>query len=358
MNYGVEIESYSKDLTIGLYGGKFLPFHNGHLSCILQASEMVDVLFVAVGYDDEYDKVLCEGTKFEWVSNRQRERCFSKALKNYSNIRVLSQYERRSDDYMNDVEVTKSTQELIQKVGGKIDLVFSSESEYDPYFTKYYPNSKHVILNESRSELDISATSIREKGVYESWNYLPREVQESYVKRVCLCGVESTGKSTLTKLLASAYNTNYVEEYGRTYYDELNGYHDISEPSDSPEIAISHAHYIKEAAKESNKLLLIDTDIVYTDFFHINNYGQANEFLENIIRSGVCKIDKYIYLEPHNPHELDGSRRPVTDKMREENNRLLKDLYAYHGIELEIIDEKDDLERFNKCVSIINGLFT
>lgn len=36
MNYGVEISSY-KGQKIGLYSGKFLPFHKAHLKCIMQA---------------------------------------------------------------------------------------------------------------------------------------------------------------------------------------------------------------------------------------------------------------------------------------------------------------------------------
>ena len=40
---------------------------------------------------------------------------------------------------------------------------------------------------------------------------------ESLIKRVVICGPESTGKSTLAVKLASYFKTNYVSEYARDY---------------------------------------------------------------------------------------------------------------------------------------------
>jgi len=40
-------------------------------------------------------------------------------------------------------------------------------------------------------------------------------------KSLAVIGTESSGKSTLVRNLARVYNTSYVEEYGRTYYDKF-----------------------------------------------------------------------------------------------------------------------------------------
>ena len=40
---------------------------------------------------------------------------------------------------------------------------------------------------------------------------------ESSIKKVVICGPESTGKSTLTQELASYFKTNYVSRYARDY---------------------------------------------------------------------------------------------------------------------------------------------
>lgn len=357
MNYGVEVSEYLGK-TIGVYGGKFLPFHQGHLNCILKAQSMVDVLFVVVGYDDEYDKIMCESSKVDWVSSKVRERWITKELKNFSNIRVLSHYERRSDDYMNDPSVMESNVDLIfNKLGGKVDFVFSSEVEYEEYFKKYFPfYTKHVILDSDRLDVNISATKIRTNGVYEMWDFLPKAVQEYYVKRVAICGIESAGKSHLVKMLSKIFSTNYVEEYGRLYYEEINGFDGIDQPEDYIDIAVGHTHSVNQTAKESNKILLVDTDLIYTQYFYSrsNNYNH-NQALMNLISNRAEKIDTYIYIEPHNYHELDGTRRPVTKSHREENNQYLKDMYKNYGIDLIIVDEKDRNERLEKCVKIIRG---
>jgi len=349
MNLGVPVHTY-KNKTIGYYGGKFLPFHKGHLECIMKASQQVDVLFVVIGYDDEYDKSLCENTKFKWVSNRVRERWISKELKEFPNIRVLSQYEKRSDDYMNDESVVKSNLELLEKVGGRIDICFSSEPEYEEYFNKVQPKSKHVILDAERSGVNISATKIRELGVYKSWDYLPKVVQEHYVKRVCICGVESVGKSVLVKKLASMYGTNYVNEYGREFYEEINNCHDVIEYTDLIKIAYGHNYLIEEVSKKSNKVLFVDTDNIYTQFFVAEYYGKLDNTIESIINSNSDEIDLYIYIEPTLPHELDGMRQEKSMEMKYEENEFLKELYKRYGKELKIIDSPNNLDEIKSLV--------
>ncbi|MGB1121850.1 MAG: AAA family ATPase, partial [Saprospiraceae bacterium] len=42
------------------------------------------------------------------------------------------------------------------------------------------------------------------------------------MKKIVLIGPESTGKTTLAKQLAKHYDTVWVEEYARTYIDQLN----------------------------------------------------------------------------------------------------------------------------------------
>lgn len=355
MNFGVDIKEY-EGKVIGMYGGKFSPMHIAHLSCIMKAQSMVDILFVVVGFDEEYDKNLYVDSKLEYMTARERERIISRELRNFPNIRVFSQRERRSEDYMNDYYVTLATQSIIKRCGGKIDYVFSSENEYEPYFNKYYPNSKHIVLDNDREEFDISATKIRSEGVYKHWNLLPKATQEHFVKRVAICGIESAGKTHLLKMLSSYLNTTHLEEYGRLYYDELNSYTDVASINDYAEIAVGHVHQMNLAARDANKVLLVDTDLIYTQYFHNREYDFGDPTLDTMIEENLEKIDTYIYIEPHNYHELDGTRRPVDEEARKEYNQMLKNIYKSYGKNIIIVDEVDRNKRFSECLKIIENI--
>ena len=44
--------------------------------------------------------------------------------------------------------------------------------------------------------------------------------ESSEIKRIVICGPESTGKSTLTQILASHYNTSFVNEFARDFLQD------------------------------------------------------------------------------------------------------------------------------------------
>lgn len=354
MDFGPEIEAYA-DKRIGIYGGKFLPFHRGHLSYIMRAQSMVDVLFVVVHYDEVFESALCEGTKFEYVGPEVRERWLAEELKPFPNIRVISAYEHRSNDYMNDPSIWDSYRELERRIG-HIDVVFSGEDSYAEYYEKYLPGAENVAFYQDRPVVDISATRIREMGVNEGWDYLPRSVQNWYVKRVAICGIESVGKTYLSNMLAKAYSTTSVPEYGRLYYEHLNAYSDVAVRADFADIAAGQVHTLNLGAREANRALIADTDLVYTAWFHMKEYGEKDPVVDALIKARAEKIDCWLYIEPRNPHVLDGTRLPVTDEHRAQNNASLKALYAEYGIELTVIDSADRGERFEAAVAAVRSV--
>ena len=118
----------------------------------------------------------------------------------------------------------------------------------------------------------------------------------SDVKRVCLLGAESTGKTTLAKALAKRFGTVWNPEYGRPYTQ-------IGRPPDAPWTSYEFTHiariqcwYEDFLAGLARNVLFTDTDAFTTAVFHEVYLGTpATEFDELVRRPYdlflVCGLD-------------------------------------------------------------------
>ena len=195
-------------------------------------------------------------------------------------------------------------------------------------------------LNIKREEINISSTEIR-KNPYKYYDFLPKIVQRYYVKKVCVIGTESCGKSTLVRNLAKYFNTTYVEEAGRFICDEAGGI-DNMQKYHYFEILFKHKQIEKEAKEHANKVLIIDTDSLITLYYYqlgFKNDNQKDKDFENIATSisNLNNYDLYIFLEPDVKWVQDGTRTYGSDEVREKNNKKLKQILDKNGIKYTII---------------------
>lgn len=314
-------------MTTGFIGGKFLPLHLGHVYAIVHASSMVDELYVVLSHSEKRDLELCEGTEMSYIPARIRLRWLSQLTKDMPHVRVISiEDDQGNEDY----DWFQGAERIKEEIGKPIDFVFSSELEYSEIFEKLYPTSKHILIDPTRRQVGISATKIREEGVFHHWAFLPDLVKPYFVKRVVIVGTESCGKSTLTKNLAKIYNTSYVKEYGRTVCEELGGCDGIIIEEDYLKIAYGHKMMEIEAIKKANKLVFIDTEAIVTQFYsHLYN-DVYQPVLDEIAK--LQTYDLWLFLEPDISWVDDGLRVHGIDSVRNENNHHLKRLLEQHQI--------------------------
>lgn len=98
--------------------------------------------------------------------------------------------------------------------------------------------------------------------------------QPANIVKVVLFGPESTGKSTLSELLARHYNTVWVPEYAREYLqDKWNNQRRTCEQKDLIPIAIGQMGLENELAKKADKILICDTDLLETKVYSEEYYG-------------------------------------------------------------------------------------
>jgi HTH-type transcriptional regulator, transcriptional repressor of NAD biosynthesis genes len=216
--------------------------------------------------------------------------------------------------------------------------VFSSENEYNDIFKEIYSDSKHVLIDPTRAHVNISATSIRNEGVFRHWEFIPDFVKPYFIKKVVVVGTESCGKSTLTKNLAKIYNTTYVGEYGRTVCEELGGCDGIIVKEDYHKIAYGHKMEEFKAIEKANKLVFIDTEAIVTQFYSNLYNNEHQTVLDEIAK--LQDYDLWLYLEPDVTWVDDGLRVHGEETVRDQNNKHLKTLLNKHNINYKIIGGK------------------
>ncbi|MBK5210129.1 MAG: ATP-binding protein [Flavobacteriaceae bacterium] len=94
------------------------------------------------------------------------------------------------------------------------------------------------------------------------------------IVKVVLFGPESSGKTTLSKLLARHYNTVWVPEYAREYLQKKwNNERKTCENSDMLPIAEGQMKLENELAQKADQILICDTDLLETKVYSEEFYG-------------------------------------------------------------------------------------
>lgn len=336
---------------VGMYGGKFLPFpHQGHVFAMIKASTMVDELHVIVSHDTEYERSLCKGSKVEHVEYTMRLRWWTQIAKDLPHVHIHEVYEHQTGDFS---DWERGRDGIVKAIGKPIDVVFSSEHDYTPIFNKLYPNAEHVVIDSDRETYNISGTKIRTEGVIKHWDMIPKIVQPYFAKKVVIVGTESCGKSTLVKNLATLFNTSYVEEFGRTFYERLGGCEGITIAEDYPEIAFEHKYQEKVQLQSANKVMFIDTEAIVTQYYSELYLGESQKVLDGIIK--MQEYDLWLFLEPDVEWVNDGTRSFGEDVVRDRNNTFLKSMLSHYGIDYTTI-KGSYKDRLNQAVSEIENI--
>ena len=130
------------------------------------------------------------------------------------------------------------------------------------------------------------------------------------LKRVAITGPESTGKSELSRKLASHYNTVYVPEYAREYIDKLNR---LYTESDILVIAKGQVQAEDDRITQANGLLFCDTELLVTKIWSEVKYGRCGPWINTMMEDRpydlflLCAVDLPWEDDPQreHPHQRD-----------------------------------------------------
>ena len=159
-------------MTKGFFGGKFMPFHKGHLYCVEVAAKLCDKVYVIL-FDSPEQRSLEHGTKIDkLLTISARAYQIKEAIKKFPNVEYLYLNTNECADENGNEDWDKETPLVLNLIGNDFNYVFSSEPNYDAYFKRAYPWAKHIIVDEHRIIVPISGTEIREMTLTEAKSWL------------------------------------------------------------------------------------------------------------------------------------------------------------------------------------------
>lgn len=232
----------------------------------------------------------------------------------------------------------------------ELDVIFTSE-EYGDEFAQYL-GTDHVLVDIERKNIPVSGTLVR-NNPFDMWKYISHPIRSYYKKKVVIMGPESTGKSTMTKKLAEYFDSNYVEEYGRTYCETIKPACEFNE-EDYYIIARTHGASVLRGFRSSPcKFLFVDTEAITTKLFgelYLNEFNDC--WIEQIIKKQ--HFDLYLLLDIDVPWIDDGTRDFPKDRKNHFN--MIETELKMRGLPYVIINGSNYDDRFNKAVNEIKKI--
>lgn len=262
----------------GLVLGKFMPPHQGHCFLVNFARFYAQELVIVVG--SMPTEPIPGSLRFQWMQELFPD-CQVVHLD-----KVLPQYPHEDPHFW---ELWRTSLEAV--VPGAIDLVFASE-DYGSRLAQEL-KAQFLPLDIQRQSIPISGTAIRENPL-QNWDYLPACVRPYFLKRIAVLGPESSGKSTLAKDLARQYHSLAVPEYAEILLREQAG--QLCE-ADMPRIAQGQWALEEALARQAQKVLFCDTDLLSTCLWWEELYGYTPPDLETRAKAQtyaltlLCKPD-------------------------------------------------------------------
>ena len=274
-------------MSTGLTLGKYAPLHKGHQFLIERARAETDHLIVIIYNAPESTNVPL-ATRAGWIR------------KLYPDVEVLEAHD--GPTVVGDTpEIQRMHEDYLRRILGtrRVTHFYSSEF-YGDHVSKAL-NAKDCRVDPTREQVPISGTTIR-GDPYRYRSFINPVVYRDLITKVVFLGAPSTGKTTLAESLARQFNTAWMPEYGREYWEEHQVDRRLS-MDQLVEIAEGHLAREEQAILAANRLLFVDTDATTTFMFSLYYHGSADPRLAALADHALKRYDLFFLCGDDIPYD-------------------------------------------------------
>jgi HTH-type transcriptional repressor of NAD biosynthesis genes len=295
---------------VGLTLGKFAPFHKGHQLVIETAIDEVDELLVLI-YDDPVINIPL-ATRAGWIREIYPEITVIEGVNSPNDTGYTPEIMKIQEDY------------VLGLLGNRIISHFYSSEPYGEHMSIAL-NAINRQVDVSRNIIPVSATKIR-KDSFRNKEFIHPKVYRDLITKVVLLGAPSTGKTTLAEQLAAHFDTQWMPEYGREYWEQ-NQVNKRLTLEDLLKIAEIHIEREDALVLQANRFLFSDTNAITTYLFSLDYHGTALAALENLAKAAEKRHDIIFVCDTDIPYD-DTWDRSGDVKRKTFQQKIIEDLDA------------------------------
>ena len=275
------------DSQRGLTLGKCAPFHKGHQFLIETALSEMDEVIVII-YEARETTSVPLNIRAGWIRRL------------YPDVQVIEAWDGPTE--VGDTpEIKKKHEDYILNRLKLQGITHFYSSEFYGEHMSLALGAVNRIVDYNRKTVPISGTQIR-KYPFACREYLHPWVYRDLITNVVFLGAPSTGKTTLTSRLAQEYDTVWMPEYGREYWEK----HQVNRRlslEQLVEIASEHLNREEELLSEANRYLFTDTNAITTYMFSLDYHNTAAPQLTELANRAASRYDLVFVCDVDIPYD-------------------------------------------------------
>jgi NadR type nicotinamide-nucleotide adenylyltransferase len=332
-------------LKRGLTLGKYAPLHRGHQLVIETGLSEMDEMLVVV-YDSPEATAVPLAVRSEWIRRL------------YPAVQVIEAWDGPTQVGYTPELMRAHERYVIDTLGVSGVTHFYSSEPYGEHMSRALGAIDRRV-DEARERVPISATQVR-RDAFAHRMYVAPLVYRDLIANVVFLGAPSTGKTTLAERLAYEFDTQWMPEYGREYWEQHQVDRRLS-PEQLVEIAEGHIEREDALLEQSNRYLFTDTNAITTATFARYYHGSVSPRLARLADRAVTRYDLVIVCDTDIPYDDTWDRSGEVNRaafqrqvVGDLNERKVPFIVLHGTLEERVSRVRKLLSRFSKYMNVLD----